>query len=600
MAQSKSKLQGDAYVSFEGGVDSNLRPKLLQPNQLSWAANCVVRGGAVGPRPGLRKRTLTFASEDDRNNFQLATAHFQGAGYFRSVGDQSEIVCSIGGRLFAINPIQSYKVTDITPTDGRNSTYQDVVTFQQAEDWMIIQDGQSAPIIYNRAEARRSAALSDEVPTGAVSTYGNGRLWVGRFSEYAAGDLVGSSSGNPDLNRRDAVLKFTENDYLNEGGAFSTPSNAGGITAMQVMGSLDTALGDGELIVFTGNSAFATSVPTDRTQWKNLSYPVQRLVAPSGAVGPFTPLNVNGDLYFRSRDGIRSLIYARRDFGSPGVTPLSNEINRALQNESPTLLKHSSAVEFDNRLLHTCVSRKSSRGVIHKAIASMDFNPISGLRVKSPLAYDGIWAGLDFLHLVRGQFGQRDRCFAFAVNGTDIELWELDPNSTTDYNGTDELPIEWYIETRSTSFDSPYEMKRLDRFEAWLNNVRGQVDFTLYTRPDESLVWNQWATWSENAKTKFCNSDFANCISLTENRPSYRPRRSFGNPPNTSAKTDTKTPGNLGNTFQFRLKGVGYAQVDSMRFFAEVISEDIYPDRPTGTQTTDSGCPLTEYPEITL
>lgn len=61
MAQSKSKLQGDAYVSFEGGVDSNLQPKLLQPNQLAWAANCVVRGGSVSPRPGLRKRTLTLS-----------------------------------------------------------------------------------------------------------------------------------------------------------------------------------------------------------------------------------------------------------------------------------------------------------------------------------------------------------------------------------------------------------------------------------------------------------------------------------------------------------------------------------------------------------
>lgn len=598
MAQSKSKLQGDAYVSFEGGVDSNLQPKLLQPNQLAWAANCVVRGGSVSPRPGLRKRTLTFASDTDRNNFQQATARFQGAGYFRSVGDQSEIMCSIGGRIFSINPLRNYRVADVTPDTGRNSAYQELVTFQQAEDWMVIQDGQAAPIIYNRAESRRSSALSDEVPTGAISTYGNGRLWVGRGSEYAAGDLVGSSSGNPDLNRRDAVLKFTENTYLNEGGAFATPSNAGSITAMQIMGSLDTALGDGELIVFTKNSAFATNVPTDRTQWKNLSYPVQRLVAPSGSVGPYTPINVNGDLYFRSEDGIRSMVFARRDFQSPGVSPISNEINRALDNEDPKLLGFSSSAQFDNRLLHTCVGRRSSRGIIHKAIASLDFNPISGIRVKAPLAYDGIWTGLDFLHLVNGSFQGVERGFVFALDGSEIELWELDPDSTTDYNGTSEKPIEWYVETRGTRFDSPFEMKRLDRFETWLRQVRGQVDFTLYTRPDESVVWNQWATWSENAKSDFCDSDFSGCVDPKDLRPSYRPRRSFGNPPNTSTKTDTATPGNLGNTFQFRLKGVGYAELDSMRFFAEVISEDIYPDRPTGIQTTDTGCPLTEYPQI--
>ena len=153
MAQSKTKLQGDAYVSFEGGVDSNLQPKLLAPNQVAWAANCRVRGGSISPRPGLRKRALTFASESDETNFQLSTARFQGAGYFRSTGDQSEILCSIGGRIFAINPAQNYKVTDVTPDSDRNSNYQELVTFQQSEDWMIIQDGQSAPIIYNRATA---------------------------------------------------------------------------------------------------------------------------------------------------------------------------------------------------------------------------------------------------------------------------------------------------------------------------------------------------------------------------------------------------------------------------------------------------------------
>lgn len=112
----------------------------------------------------------------------------------------------------------------------------------------------------------------------------------------------------------DAVLKFTENTYLNEGGSFATPTNAGPITALSVMSTLDSGVGEGDLVVFTKNSAFATTVPSDRTTWKNLSYPVQRLVAPSGAVGPYTVTNVNGDLYFRAVDGLRSLILARRDF----------------------------------------------------------------------------------------------------------------------------------------------------------------------------------------------------------------------------------------------------------------------------------------------
>jgi hypothetical protein len=155
----------------------------------------------------------------------------------------------VGGRIFAIDPSQNFVTREVSADDDRNSNNRPVVTFEQAERWTVIQDGQNAPFLYNRAECRR--ASDNEVPTAQVGAYGNGRLWVGSGSAYAAGDLVGSSSGNPDINRIDAVLKFTENDYLNEGGAFATPTNAGPITALTVMSALDTAVGEGDLIVFT-------------------------------------------------------------------------------------------------------------------------------------------------------------------------------------------------------------------------------------------------------------------------------------------------------------------------------------------------------------
>jgi len=603
MAQSDTRIQGDAYVSFEGGVDSNLRPELIQPNQLAWAANCVVRGGAIAPRPGFIKRDLTYKAESDETTFQDATAKFQGAGYYRASNGQSELLVSVGGRIYAIDPEQSYQLRDVTPSSGRNSQYQDVVHFEQAEDWSIIQDGQSAPIFYNRADSRRSAALVDEIPTGAVSAYANGRVWVSRKSEYAAGDLVGSSSGDPQINRRDAVLKFTENDYLNEGGAFGTPSDAGDIVSMQVVGALDTATGDAELVVFTKESTFATTVPVDRTSWKNLTYPVQRLVAPKGAVSSFSPVNVNGDIYYRSTDGIRSLIFARRDFADPGMSPVSNEVNRALAMDDPNLLKHSSATLFDNRLLHTCVGRKTSRGVAHQALVSLDFDPASGLRTKAPLAYDGVWTGLDMLHVISGSFSGKERCFIFAVVRDQIQLWEIDPTAKSDYNGTNKVGINWYFETRSIPFTSPFELTVLDRFESWIGEVNGEVDFTLYTRPDDSRQWYTWASWQENAKTQLCDSDaVAGCLPLREYRPSYRPRRSLADPP---CDLENLSPGkqvNRGYSFQFRLQGTGYARVDALRFFSQQINEDVDLERPatTATETSEYGCPLQEYPAVTI
>ena len=607
MAQTKSRVQGSAQVSFEGGCDSNLHPRLIQPNQVAWAVNCTIRGGTIGPRPGFVKRTLTYEGGAEAN-FQSATAKFQGAGYYRSSSGIGEILLSVGGRIFAIEPENGFYTRDITPGSGRNSAKPDRVTFEQAERWMVIQDGHDAPILYNRAESRRTASDNTEVPPASASAYGNGRLWVARESEYAAGDLVGSSSGDPTINRVDAVLKFTENDYLNEGGAFATPTNAGPITALKVMSSIDTSVGQGDLVVFTENSAFATVVPTDRTQWKNLSYPVQRLISPTGAVGPYSPVNVNGDLYFRSSDGLRSLILARRDFSDPGMTPISMEINRALDQDDSRLLAHTSGVLFRNRLLHTCIGHRNtpsgetpaSRGVTHKGIVSLDFAPVSGIRAKAPLAYDGLWTGLDILHLVQGTFGGVDRCFILSLNSSNqIELWEIDPSATHDYNGTTSKGIEWFFETRQVFFDSPFEKKRLDRFETWVRSVQGTVDFTLYTKPDDSVNWNLWKQWQEDAKINVCDGD-SGCLPINFYNPSYRPRRSVAYPPDTCESLDPKKPVNEGYAFQFRLKGVGHARVDLMRFFAEQRNEDVYESCPptTATQTTDTTCPLDDFPSI--
>ena len=599
MAQTKPRVQGDAQVSFEGGCDSNLHPRLLQPNQTAWAVNCAMRGGSIGPRPGFLKRSLTFDSGVEAT-FQAADAKFQGAGYYRGDNGRGEVLLSVGGRVYAIDPVANYNTRDITPTEGRNSGKPDIVTFQQAERWMVIQDGQDAPIIYNRAESRRSAFDGSEVPSASAGAYGNGRLWVASGSQYAAGDLVGSSSGNPEINRLDAVLKFTENTYLNEGGSFATPTNAGPITALSVMSTLDSGVGEGDLIVFTKNSAFATTVPSDRTTWKNLSYPVQRLVAPSGAVGPYTVTNVNGDLYFRAVDGLRSLILARRDFTDPGMTPISAEVNRALDYDDPKLIQHTNGVLFSNRFLHTCIGHRTTRGVVHRGIVSLDFNPVSGIRVKSPLAYDGLWTGLDILHVVQGDFDGVDRCFIVALNSSNkIEFWEIDPNATHDYNGTSDKGIEWFFETRQLSFDSPFEKKRMDRFETWMRELQGQVDLSLYVRPDDSFGWNLWKTWQEDAKIKQCDGD-STCLSTDVYRPSYRPRRSVAYPPNTCEAIDPKKPVNEGYAFQFRLKAVGYAKLDLIRFFAEQKNENVYEACPpaTATQTTDTTCPLNDYPSI--
>jgi hypothetical protein len=91
-----------------------------------------MRGGSIGPRPGFVKRTLDFAT-DVEDKFQNANAKFQGAAYYRRSSGQGELLLSIGGRIFSIEPDSSFSVRDVTPISGANSSKQDLVTFEQAE-----------------------------------------------------------------------------------------------------------------------------------------------------------------------------------------------------------------------------------------------------------------------------------------------------------------------------------------------------------------------------------------------------------------------------------------------------------------------------------
>ncbi len=209
----------------------------------------------------------------------------------------------------------------------------------QAENFVVIQDGFSKPLIFNGTSLRR--AKDDEIKTGRVMAYVNGRIWYALpngFSFRATDIVYGDGT-------RASVLKETENTFLNEGGDFSVPSDSGGITAMAVPGDPDTSLGQGPLLVFTPRYVFSVQAPVDRDVWKNLNYPIQAIsLLTSGALGARSAITVNGDVFYRAIDGIRSFIIARRSFSDWGNTPISGEMTPIVENDQTSLLWASSAV----------------------------------------------------------------------------------------------------------------------------------------------------------------------------------------------------------------------------------------------------------------
>ncbi len=565
MAHEKNWVPAGLY-SLEGGIDSGNSPSIIGQNQCAFAVNATMRGGFIQNRPGFPHPALTF-TEGIEANFRQG--RFQGAKEFQYPGGAA-IIASISGRIFRINVSTDFSVSDISIAGDLNPDIRDFASMQQADRWLIIQDGQSIPQIYNGASLRRSNLQIPEVPTGEIMGYVMGRLWVGRGKQYVAGDLFGTPSPTttPAIGNADAVLKFTENTYISEGGSFGIPTANGTITGMIPIATPNTILGQGPLLIATPDSIFANDVPIDRTLWKDLQYPVQTIQSIlNGATSQESMVQVNSDIWYRSPDGIRSFIQGLRDFHSPGNTPQSHEMLRITALEDQRLLPWVSGANFDNRLLMTAwPQRNQDRGVWFKGLHVLNFDGVSGLTRKTPPCWEGIWTGLRFLRLVPCTVNSEKRLFAFVLDQNDeIDLWEI--SKSEDFDDGDKR-IEWWIESRAFNFGDIKQFKKLEAGEMWVDQIRGTVDFDLKYKPDKYPCWFDWATAQRCAKYKWCpEDDPLTCKTIKEFKEQYRPQIEFGTPSDV-CEPGVQKPAPNAYEFQYYIKVTGPARINMFLGYA--------------------------------
>ena len=585
----------DGITALDGGMDSGRSPNLIAPNQVQYAGNVAFRGGFAKTRPAYKRINVT--------GFSTAAADkFQGCGYFDY--SDGQIIFVAGGNTYKIEPPSSgtdWACSDITNSKTLSTT-RDRVHMVQAENkigggsatsHMIIQDGTSSPFIWDGSSASYASDTSNSVPTGTgPMAFGHGRLWVAQGRSYVGSDIYGGSNG---------TLKFTENTYLAGGGSFSVPVSAGDITAMRFAAAPNTALGQGELIVATDDAVFTVNVPLDRTGWSALSDPVQRVaLINNGAMSHFSTELVNGDVFMRSRDGIRSVIQAVRDFNQLGNTPISSELHRIFKYDAAEYLKYSSGVLFDNRYLLTSQSsHDNAKGVAYAGLVSLDFNQISSMKGKAPPAYDGFWTSevtrssvkhdLEVYQLVKGRFDGVERCFAFirpkylsgsTVTYGDTELWEImrddslvvdDVDIVGGENVNNEITAE--IETPSFDFNQIGAAKILESADLWVDNLTGgTVTFNADFHPDQYPCWVSWQNWSVISES---SSD--NCNDLIDYQRQYRARMRLGTPSSAEEPAVGK-PFNYGWEFAARLKWTGRARVKLFRLNCRETQEEPYAD----------------------
>lgn len=631
MAQASNSaiLIPDGTFDFVGGVDSGkvttlvseLNPNGLKRNQLAWMNNATVRGGSVRQRTGWQPLTSI-----------LPEGRWQGGFMYEPDSANPYLVCSISGHIYSVLLEAPYTVTDLSVAFGLiNPESPEMAWFCQGENYLVIQagdyytpgsvvpgttdaDGRTLPLFWNGTTLRRSIGITtlvlpanlpniNEIPAATCMDYYGGRLWYAQARQYSAGDIVGGNSGNAANRYRDSILSVTENPLAFGGDGFTVPTNAGNIRALKHSANLNAALGEGQLFIFTRKTIYTIQVPTSRYDWINAgddgtaatsTMPLQTVVQlVNGAVGDRSVVAVNGDLFYTSFDpAIRSLITAVRYFQQWGNTPISQNVSRALDGSDRALMRFSSSIEYDNRLLCLSLPEVAADGVnvVHSCMIPLDFDLVTSLDEKKPPSWEGSWDGLQFVQLFKGDFGGLPRAFSVMISDVDgsLNVWELTYASRTE-NGDNR--VTWAIETPAFTWSTAgleYKLKNLKSGELWIDKISGTVEVDVYYRVDSDPCWRRWMHTSvcsarncaEQDPVKVCYPEEPAC-------EGYRftvvfPEPKFG------CDVNGVRPTTIGYQFQCKVVMKGWARIRGLLLYAIPFNQP---------QFQGIACPTTSIPQ---
>lgn len=413
-----------------------------------------------------------------------------------------------------------------------------------------------------------------EIPAGRQGAYGMGCNCVTSLDgiSFLVGDVVGSSSGTPANDYRDAVLKTTQNDFLLGGGSFRLPSSGNIITAVTFPPILDTSLGQGALQIGTAINFFSNSTPgTDPSTWPSLTTPIQTVSLKGfGPLAQNSTIQVNSDTIFRSQVGIGSLVLARREFAndSSGNKTISNEVIRILQMDNTSLLQYGSGQFFDNRMSMTVAPASTNGGIVHRGLVSLNYDLLSSMRQNFPATWEGLWTGVNVLQIVTGQSGAptsfngeiRSFAFTYNANTSQIELYEILGGGTTQVQDNGDTPIVWAFETGALFNGDVKPMGTLGQLrdgELYVSDLVGEVTIQVYYRPDFYPGWQLWNTVNLTQASDASNS-----------QSGYRMRVGLGEPSSAPVETGNNRPLRQGYFFQFRVVVTGTCKIKAMRFAA--------------------------------
>lgn len=586
--------------------DTDTHPSYLPSPVLASAINRSMRGGINRTRPSIRQIAIKGNAEVVS---QFQSGNFQGATPYSSIkyGSYDGLVCSIAGNIYFLNIVNNNAwIYSIASGNDPSLLH---TWFTQAEDWLYVQNGKQAPLAWSGLQlspATRLLPLNNQMPIGTIMAYAHGRVWVSdRKNNIYASDIIYGNGFTETSNTQN----FTEQNYWNEGGSFTPPSQLGNITGMYVMPYIGAnTRGQGELVVLCENGAFTIDGSISRGQWIDTNIQRVALIG-RGCVSPWSTCGVNNELLFRASDGWSLFTNSQSEFvNSLSYRKLSREMSRWINEDTPWLRQFASAMFIDNRAVctvgpYTVTNKTQGQGLHrpHRGMIVLDLDQMTSSSPDSGLNFrwDGLWTGPRPTQVLSAQIRGQKRGFIFSFDADGKNrLYEMTNASGDDFVENQSKPIKSYFITKRYDFSASgqsnkFYNKEINGGELWMGEIKSQCAASASFRADSYPCWEQIMrkikVGCRECEKNLCSGEFS--------RDRYK-RLKFTTPEGScSAGSDKLTT--IGAEFQLLVELEGSLAIDRLRISSDTRGnvEDMTGDcveDETNCQPITC-CPIKEY-----
>lgn len=578
----QTQIINDGHNAITGITGGN--PVLIGLDRAANAVNRFFRNDINGTRLPFREFPLTFSDPEDETLFRQGNV--QGAFFYTgrvpttsvTIAAQQQLyfpnylIVSIAGVIFAILMQGSAgTVIRLSMLGSINNPLLLHTWFAQGYEWLFVQNGEQNCIIWNGQDTTKFAnyfranPVLNQMPVGGAMAYIYGMMVVtsadGR-NQIAVGDQAYS---NNQTNSTD-IYKFTDMTYWAEGGYFDIAADLGDIMGVSAMPYLDTGAGQNELVVLCRLGASSFDLSGDRTTWLNNQ--VQRIsLIGQGCVSTHSLALLNGDLIYKSIDGIRSYANSRIEFQQgDSQVPMSYDVDRWLRQENRSQLEFNCQVAWNNMVFSTvmpmmrpCALPGCGYHRYHRGMVALDCQPESQIEGGNP-SWQGLWTGPRPTAFADGYDGGTHRafCFSFDTDGKN-RIYEFMKEGDFDIsNGSKKTIVSMYDTKAFFGQQSDvFSHKRLIGCNVELSDIVQPVQFTIKYRPDNSPEFVPWKTQQMGCP----------CVPPVDCGPLMRQpgwgRWNFGNPDNSCAP-GSATMANIFRTAQFRVMLAGKCTVNRL------------------------------------